>query len=76
MRSFKIKENIDSVSLGKIKKSGSNLRLYKEILEKVDFDNEIWLENIEPDNELWINFIFKQIEQFNHLKWEMGNGIR
>lgn len=71
LRSDKIKENVNEATLRKVKKSGSNLRIYLEILEKVNFNDEIWFENINPLNIRWVDFIFEQISKLNYIKHEI-----
>jgi superfamily II DNA/RNA helicase len=40
-----------------LKNSGTNIRLYEEIIEHFDFENEIWEEEFLPLNKKWLKYI-------------------
>lgn len=74
LRSERIKEYLeDDIELKKLKRSGSNLRLFQNIINKVDFDNEIWKMEINPTDNIWIDFIFDQIQSIDSIIWEIEN---
>ncbi|TGL35926.1 DEAD/DEAH box helicase [Leptospira koniambonensis] len=61
IRGEKIKSLIQTGDFKYLKKSGATYRLFKDINEKVDFQNEIWQKQLDPLDSNWLSFILDTI---------------
>lgn len=73
LRAKKIETSVDEKDFIKLKRSGSNLRIYLEILSKIDLEDDIWFNTDNPLEEKWINFIFNSANMIESCKWEIEN---
>jgi helicase len=56
-RTNKIRPIIESGDFRLLKNSGTNIRLYEEIVGHFDFDDEIWLSDFKPLDKKWLKYI-------------------
>lgn len=59
-RANKLRPIIENGRFRILKNSGTNIRLFEEITNHFDFDDEIWLEEIEPLSKKWIKYILDE----------------
>ena len=57
LRVNKLRPIIERGDFAILKNSGTNIRLYEEIMEKFDFDDEIWSSDFEPLDKRWLKYI-------------------
>ena len=58
LRSQKLIPYIQNGTFSGLKRSGSTLRLFNEIISSFDFENEIWIEDFELPSDEWQNYLF------------------
>lgn len=58
LRVTKLKPIVEEGKFSLLKKSGTNIRLYEEIMTHFNFENDIWNQNVDVLNEDWLNYIF------------------
>ena len=57
LRVNKLRPIIERGDFAILKNSGTNVRLYEEIMEHFDFDDEIWNNEFEPLDKKWLKYI-------------------
>lgn len=60
LRAEKIEPFIETGDFGKLKRGGTSIRLYDDIVEKVDFENAIWRETFDPIDDEWVDYILEE----------------
>ncbi|MDD2785598.1 MAG: DEAD/DEAH box helicase [Patescibacteria group bacterium] len=71
LRGKKIKQYIENTNYQYIKKSGSNLRLYEELEEKLDLENDIWTNLENASNDEWLDFILEIVFSLSSIKYQL-----
>ena len=61
LRAGKLNPYIEAGDFSKLKSSGVSIRLYDDIIENIDFENEIWNKNFDAQDPEWLNFILDKI---------------
>jgi superfamily II DNA/RNA helicase len=60
IRVSKLRPIVEEGKFPILKRSGSNIRLYEQILEQVDFENEIWNASFEALDNAWLDYILDE----------------
>lgn len=68
LRAAKLREDFDHDHFLKMKRSGTNFRLYKAIIENIDFDDRVWAETNSYDDIQWIDYIFKSVADVSNME--------
>ncbi|MEG9329059.1 DEAD/DEAH box helicase [Salinimicrobium catena] len=73
-RANKLHPIIEKGRFSHLKKSGANIRIYEEIIDVFNFDNDIWNQEFEPLNENWMTYLFDQgIFKMNKFSTTLAN---
>ncbi len=70
LRGKKIKQYIENTNFQFIKKSGSNLRLYEELEEKLDLENDFWINLENASNDEWMDSILRTVFDLPSIKYQ------
>ncbi len=71
LRGEKLKPYIENGEFVIIKKSSSTIRMYEELVNLINIDDEIWTNADNPLNEHWINLIFSILSHSSIIQYKL-----
>jgi len=71
LRGEKVKQHIERKDFQFIKKSGLNIRLYEELKDRIDLENDIRTNLEIPSKDEWLDFILKLVFDLSPIKYQL-----
>lgn len=71
LRGDKIEQHFENNNFQLIKKSGSSIRLYEELENKLDIENDIWINLENSSSDEWLDFILEIVFGLSSIKYQL-----